>query len=430
MLRDVANATRTRVLGHRIRVFDPNEVTRVSDREVPAADVDLDPAAVPAIWRAIVGLYRTGLHPAIGVCIRYRGAVILDRTIGHARGNGTEHGLTVATPDTLFNLFSASKPVTAMLVHHAIERGLVGLDDPICQYIDGFERHGKHGVTVRHVLCHRAGIPVVPPESIDLDMLTDRQAMVEVMRDARLVTEPGSALAYHALSGGFVLAEVLRQVTGEELRQTLQRVITGPLAMRDFGYGVPPERLDDVAIETFTGAQPPGFFRQALRHSLGVELEDAVSMSNDPRFRTGVVPSGNVIGTPNEVCRFFEMLRGGGTLDGVQVFEPDTVRQAFAEHSFHELDQVIKLPVRYGLGFMLGGERLSFYGPGTPEAFGHLGFTNVLGYADPERDLSVAFMNSGKPFITPQLLVWLRAIRVIAARIPRTRGAALGRPAR
>jgi len=77
--------------------------------------------------------------------------------------------------------------------------------------------------------------------------------------------------------------------------------------------------------------------------------------------------------------------------------------------------------MRYGLGFMLGGERLSFYGPGTPAAFGHLGFTNVLAYADPERELSVAFMNTGKPFITPLLLVWRLAIRAIAQRIPRHR---------
>ena len=77
------------------------------------------------------------------------------------------------------------------------------------------------------------------------------------------------------------------------------------------------------------------------------------------------------------------------------------------------------LPVRYGMGFMLGGERLSFYGPQSARAFGHLGFTNVLAWADPDRDISVALMNNGKPFITPQLLAWLAVPRIIAQRIPR-----------
>jgi CubicO group peptidase (beta-lactamase class C family) len=84
-----------------------------------------------------------------------------------------------------------------------------------------------------------------------------------------------------------------------------------------------------------------------------------------------------------------------------------------------EWDRIIKLPIRYGLGFMLGGRKVSFYGDNTPQAFGHLGFTNVLAWADPERAISVALMNNGKPFVTPELLAWLRIPRVISRCIPR-----------
>ena len=85
-----------------------------------------------------------------------------------------------------------------------------------------------------------------------------------------------------------------------------------------------------------------------------------------------------------------------------------------------EVDRVILLPLRYSMGFMLGGRRLSFYGPATPRAFGHLGFTNVLYWADPERDLSVAFLNSGKPMFTPEALAWFAVMRTISHRVPRT----------
>ena len=62
---------------------------------------------------------------------------------------------------------------------------------------------------------------------------------------------------------------------------------------------------------------------------------------------------------------------------------------------------------------------LSFFGRGTPQAFGHLGFTNVVAFADPERDISLPFVNNGKPFITPELLLWMRVMWVISARVPR-----------
>lgn len=68
---------------------------------------------------------------------------------------------------------------------------------------------------------------------------------------------------------------------------------------------------------------------------------------------------------------------------------------------------------------MLSGDVFGFYGPMTPKAFGHLGFTTCLAWADPERDLSAALMTTGKPFITPELVIWLNIMRTIAARIPR-----------
>jgi len=71
------------------------------------------------------------------------------------------------------------------------------------------------------------------------------------------------------------------------------------------------------------------------------------------------------------------------------------------------------------MGFMLGADHMSFYGQHTPKAFGHLGFTNVLAWADPEREISVALMNNGKPFISTGLLAWLNVPLTIAAAFQR-----------
>jgi CubicO group peptidase (beta-lactamase class C family) len=80
---------------------------------------------------------------------------------------------------------------------------------------------------------------------------------------------------------------------------------------------------------------------------------------------------------------------------------------------------MLMMPIPYSAGFMLGSDLVGFYGPKTGKAYGHLGFTNVLGWADPERDLSVALMNNGKPLIALELLAWLDVMRTISTRVPR-----------
>ena len=410
-----------RYLSQRVHVYRPAEVTRIAD-EVDPTSVGLDPTVPETIWKSVTDYYRFGLQPAIALCVRRHGKVILDRTIGHARGNGTasdQANPEVATPSTLFNLFSGSKVFTAMLIHLLDERGQLAIDDPVCRYIDDFRKHGKHAITIRHLLSHRAGIATAPREALDLDILNDREAILEIMCSLKPTTPVGKTLAYHALTSGFVLGELVHRVTGRDVRQFLDEEVRTPLGFAATGFGVSAEDVGRVAQECYTGPKPPKRLGQLLEDSLNLSMDRVVEVANDPRFLTAIVPSGNIIGTANEVGRFFDLLVQGGTLDGVRVFGRRTVRRAVAEQSWMEWDRIIKLPIRYGLGVMLGGRKVSFYGDNTPQAFGHLGFTNVLAWADPERAISVALMNNGKPFVTPELLAWLRIPRVISRCIPR-----------
>jgi CubicO group peptidase (beta-lactamase class C family) len=145
-------------------------------------------------------------------------------------------------------------------------------------------------------------------------------------------------------------------------------------------------------------------------------------MGNDPRFRTAVVPAANLIATPEEISRFFETLLCGGTYEDKRVFEQRTVARAVAPQVTGQVDRVLMMPIPLSMGFMLGLRSFGFYGPRTENAYGHLGFTNVLGWADPDRDISVAFMNTGKPLLSVRMLAWLNVVRVIGTRIPRDRG--------
>ncbi len=401
----------------------PAEQVTARGEEADPRSVGIDRDAIDAIWRAAVGAYRTGLYPALALCIRRRGQVVLDRSIGHVSGNAPadppDAHKVVATPATLFNLFSASKMVTAMLVHLCDQRGLLHLDDPVAMYLPGFGEHGKHRITIRHVLTHRAGIPHIPPQFADVGLLERPGEIISLLSRQKPRWRAGQRLAYHALTGGFLLGAVIEQVTGKPLRDVMRDEILQPLGFDAFNFGVPRERMREVAVNAFTGPPVLPPISQILKRVFSVAFVEAVRISNDPRFLTSVIPAGNVIATANEASRFMQLLLDGGEQNGVRVFETRTIKRAIAEQTFFEIDLTIGVPLRYSMGFMLGARVASLYGLSSPRAFGHLGFTNVVVYADPSRDIAVALMTSGKPALSPGVARTLLVMQTIASRMPR-----------
>jgi CubicO group peptidase (beta-lactamase class C family) len=387
--------------------------------EVKPREVGVEPDDVDRIWHTVEQLYQSGIHPAIQLCVRRRGQILIDRAIGHAAGNGPEDPedakKVLATPDTPFTIFSASKAVTAMVIHLLDQRHLLHLDDVVCEYIPEFGIHGKQWITIRHILTHRAGIPNLPPTVLDLDMLQDPEAILRILCESEPTSRPGRQLAYHAITGGFVLGEVVRRVTGKDIRTVLDDEIRRPLGFRWMSYGVQRRDVRRVAVNYFTGPPYAPPISTLLHRALGVDFRTATELSNDPRFLTAVIPSGNVVATAEELSRFYQLLLNGGELDGVRIFEPRTIRRATSEQSYFEFDFTLGIPFRYGMGFMLGGQWFSLYGPDTQYAYGHLGFTNIVSWADSERQVAAAIMTSGKPLLYPQLYYAYNIVRQIAS---------------
>lgn len=395
----------------RSRVPPPDDVTTVRPgAEVDPREVGVDPAALTYVWDAARNLYASGIHPAMSICVRRSGRVLLDRAIGHAVGNGPDDPpdapRRLATPDTPFCLASTSKAISAMVLHQLDERGALRMDDRVCEYLPEFGCHGKDAITIRHILAHRAGVPNTPPDSMDPDLLARPDEIVALLCEQRPLWRPGTRLGYHAVTTGFLLGEIVRRVSGRDIRTYIADEMMRPLGMRWMSYGVAADEVDLVARNYRTGPPPVPPISTLLYRALGVDYATAVETLNDPRFLTSVFPSANVVATADEVSRFFEMLRRGGDLDGVRVLEPRTVRRAVLEQSYLEMDLTLILPFRYSMGFMLGAQWFSLYGPGTPRAFGHLGLTNIFGWADPEREVAAAILTSGKPVIYPEIF-WL-----------------------
>jgi CubicO group peptidase (beta-lactamase class C family) len=408
----------------------PGDLDAVTTRAPEAGDAQelgITAAGIERIWSLVERLYRSGFYSAIALCVRRDGQVVLDRAIGHARGNGPSDAQdavrTLATPQTPFVIFSASKVMTTVVTHLLEERGMLHVGDRVCEYIPEYAAHGKHVITIEQLLSHRAGVPNLPPYAFDLDRFGDREFRLQMLCAAKPSSRPGKLLSYHAVSGGFIIAEIVQRVTGRDLRTVLAHELLDPLQFRWGNYGVSPKDVEHVALSYPTGppALPP--LSTVLQRALGLPPDEITLRSNDRRFLTGVVPSGNVVTTANELSRFFELLLAGGELDGVRILEPRTIRRAISERAFREIDFSLVAPLRHSSGFMLGARAFSLFGPDTDEAFGHLGFTNVLGWADPERALSVGLMTSGKPMLHPALGdLWLltRAIGQEAPKVARS----------
>jgi CubicO group peptidase (beta-lactamase class C family) len=398
-------------------------ITVDKKKEVDPQLVGMAQDDVDEIWHRIVKLYKTGVHPGISVSIRHRGKVLMSRGIGHAQGNGPDDGpddekvpMEAATPVCLY---STSKGITALLIHMLAEDGLINVMDPVAFYAPEFARNGKENITIHQVLAHRGGIPGLPADA-PLDVLWDEDKTWELLCDAEPIITDGSKLAYHAITGGFVLERVVRQVTGDNINAYIDKKIRQPMGMEYFTYGIEPEKLSRLTPTYATGPRPGLLLRAFLKRALGTpDIISLENMCNDPRFQEAIIPAGNLVATADEVSSFFQMMLNGGKWGRRRICSRSTIARAVQEFGNRTLDQTLLLPMRYSAGLMLGDEPFGIWGPNSRHAFGHLGLINKFAWADPERELSVSLLTTGLPLISHHVLPLVNVIRTIANRTPK-----------
>lgn len=363
---------------------------------------EVAPAAVERIWGAARHWYSAGMHPAIQVCVRRNGRVILDRAIGHAWGNGPgdppDASRVPVTPQTPFCVYSAAKAITTTVVHMLAERGEFSLDDRVCEYLPSYTSHGKDRTTIRHVLTHSAGVPFATGPRPDLKRMDDSEYAREMLGRLKPVYRPGLVHIYHGLTWGPLMREIVSAATGRNIREILATEILEPLGFRWTNYGVAQQDVPLVAPSHVTGKPLPAPIAKAFKIAVGGTPQRIIPFSNTPAFLTSVIPSSSTVSTAQELSRFAEILVRGGELDGVRVLSSPTLAAATRECRRLRPDLATGLmPLRWGTGYMLGSTRFGPFGRNAPAAFGHTGLTDIAVWADPERGLAAAVVSSGKP---------------------------------
>lgn len=378
-------------------------VTIDSAAECDPQAVGMHASDVERVWRAVTRLYRTGLHPSVTLVLRRQGRTVMKRSIGTIHGDQADPR-DALHPDAPQCLFSASKVVSSLLIHKLVERGRLRLDDTVARYIPEFGCHGKESITLRDILAHRAGMPFIPREYADPELLHDWDRILEILCANEPRYPSVATQAYHALTGGFIAGEVVRRVGDIELREALQEWIAGPLGCRYLTYGADPVIRPQRAHDRVTGFAPPWPLSVYFQHLLSVPFETVVSASSEEPFLSSVVPAANIHASADDLGRVFEMLRRGGELDGTRVLEERTVREIVQPVGRRGRDRALQVPLRYSAGCMLGDNPVGLYGPFSAQAFGHIGFMNIMGWADPRRGISVGLLNTGKSIMPAGVL--------------------------
>lgn len=372
---------------------DVDAVTTIGDEDNPAA-AGLSRAQVEALWDSVRQWYRLGTTPAIQVCLRRNGRIVLNRAIGHGWGNAPgdrDATKVLLTPDMPFCGFSTAKGVAAAVMFLLIEQGVFALDDPVARHIPEFAAHGKEAITVGDVLSHSAGVPFVTGPYRGFELVVDNELAARALADLTPSWPTGRFRVYHAMTAGLIQRALVQRATGKRMREHLAEQILEPLGFRWTNFGVRPQDVDRVVPSVPTGPKPSAVMKFLAHKALGGAMSGPISEQKNRDFLTAELPSGNLVTTAYELSRFYELLTRGGELDGLRIMNPDTVRAAAAPAPW--------LPGIAGrisrAGFELGGRRSKF-GYHTESHFGRTGLTTQYGWADPARGLSGAILTSGK----------------------------------
>lgn len=261
--------------------------------------------------------------------------------------------------DTITNVWSTTKTMTALCALILIDRGLLDPSEKVATYWPEFSTNGKQDIEVRHIMSHTSGVSAwAQPVTVD-DILDDDRATEMLARQAPW-WQPGTASGYHALNQGHLVGEVIRRIDGRGLKQFFAEEVAGPLRA-DFTIGAPeserrrisnvipppplpmPEEIDpeSVMIKTFTGPAP-----------------DA-SIAHTAAWRDATIGAANGHGNARSVAMIQAAISNGGRVGDTQLLSSDTVARIFEPQS-NGVDLVLGLPLSFGLGYALADPTNTF----------------------------------------------------------------------
>jgi CubicO group peptidase (beta-lactamase class C family) len=331
------------------------------------------------------------------------GETVVDLWAGSADKAGTRPW----ERDTIVNVYSTTKGMTAICAHRLVDQGLLDLDAPVAKYWPEFAQAGKEALPVRYLLSHRAGLPAIKAP-LPKGSMYRWDTMTAALAAQEPWWEPGTKHGYHALTFGWLVGEVVRRVSGKSLGRYFRDEIAEPLGL-DFHIGLAAEH--DARTADMVPSPPPAPGERNLMAEFLGDPESATFKAfvnppdliepgavNTREWRAAEIPAGNGHGNGRALARVYGALARGGELEGVRVLSPGAIERAIEEQSNGPDAILAGFPTRLGLGFFLTMADFPL-GPNA-RAFGHAGAGGSLGYADLDAKVGFGYaMNQMAPSV-------------------------------
>ena len=283
--------------------------------------------------------------------------------------------------DTIANVWSTTKAMTAICALILIDRGQLDPDAPVARYWPEFAQNGKEKIPVKYVLTHQSGVAGID-EPITWETYYNWDRMIRLLEKQKPLWEPGKRGGYHAYTFGHLVGEVVRRITGKSLGAFFRDEVAVPLGA-DFHIGLsgendyrvaeltPPPALkpEDPGYKLFND---PGSISEVCKKVMGNPPTDAnlVLCTRDRAWRAAEIPSVNGHGNARSAARVGAAMACGGELDGVRLMGQTTIKKAIEEQDYGT-DIVLGGTFRRGLGFILNSKEMpmgpnphTFYGSG------------------------------------------------------------------
>jgi len=341
------------------------------------------------------------------VAVVVGGRAVVDLWAGHADAARSRPWQR----DTIVNVFSTTKGITAICAHRLADQGLLDIDAPVAKYWPEFAQAGKEEIPVRYLLSHRAGLPAIrallpPGSAYNWERMTSALAAEEPW------WEPGSKHGYHALTFGYLVGEVVRRISGQSLGTYFRKEIAEPLGL-DFHIGLseqndarvaemlpmplPEPGEDNLIAKAFSDPQSMTFKAFANPPDLMVP-----ATVNSRQWRAAEMPAANGHSDARSLARIYGALAQGGEIDGVDVLSLDEIERARVEQSCGDDAVLLGLPSRFGLGFMLDLPEHKIVPQG--DMFGHPGAGGSIGFADSEAGVGFGYVMN-KMIVPPDYFI-------------------------
>ena len=319
-----------------------------------------------------------GTEVGASVCVTVDGETVVDLWGGSADAERTRPWQR----DTIVNVYSVTKTMTALTALLVADRGEIEFSAPVSRYWPEFAANGKDGVTVAHLLSHSSGLSGWA-EPVSQTDLYDWEKMTGLLAAQAPFWEPGRASGYHGLTQGYLVGEVVRRVTGRTLGTVFREEIAEPLGA-DFHIGLP--AAEDARVADLV---PPASDASPIAHPTALQTNAEanphhdVAVTRTRAWRGSEIPAVNGTGNARAVATALAVLAcgggagGGGAGGGWRLLSEAGCRRAL-EVQVEGRDLILDMPLRFGLGFAVAGDGGMMPNPNTLYWGGRGGFLAIV----------------------------------------------------